>query len=117
MNLQTTFSVSLLCNGSPNQGEKVLVKEFQQATMMLSAPLHKGANLIHVSTDSAIRVRDINIALMTTPAVNHMKESRKWNYCSSNSSQCISGFPSLRINLSPFTKHFREGGYLNESID
>ena len=24
----TTFSVSLLCSGSPNQGEKVLVKEF-----------------------------------------------------------------------------------------
>ena len=78
--------------------------------MILSAPIHKGANLIHVSTDSAIRVRNINIALMTTPAVNHMKESRNWNYCSFNSSSGISGFPSLRINLLPFTKDFRGGG-------
>ena len=28
-----------------------------------------------------------------------------------------SGFPSTRINLSPFTKDFRGGEHLNESID
>ena len=28
-----------------------------------------------------------------------------------------SGFPSTRINLSPFTKDFRGGEQLNESID
>ena len=28
-----------------------------------------------------------------------------------------SGFPSIRINLSPFTKDFRGGEHLNESID
>ena len=28
-----------------------------------------------------------------------------------------SGFPSSRINLSPFTKDFRGGEQLNESID
>ena len=28
-----------------------------------------------------------------------------------------SGFPSTRINLSPFTKDFRGGEQLNESVD
>ena len=30
---------------------------------------------------------------------------------------CSSGFPSFRKNLSPFTKDFRGGEQLNESID
>ena len=40
----------------------------------------------------------------------------KLNYFPVWTIKAISGFPSARINLSPFTKDFRGGEQLNESL-
>ena len=49
--------------------------------------------------------------------LSHMACSITFNMLQVFDSSNNSGFPSTRINLSPFTKDFRGGEQLNESID
>ena len=47
---------------------------------------------------------------------SHMFSHIKFRKASAVTFLCSSGFPSTRINLSPFTKDFRGGEQLNESL-
>ena len=49
--------------------------------------------------------------------LSHMACSITFNMSPVYNPVANSGFPSTRINLSPFTKDFRGGEQLNESID
>ena len=77
-------------------------------------------NVTNVLKTSIFFVFVIAHALSRRNEIDHCPTSLAMT-CSTNSLAFrtfdISGFPSTRINLSPFTKDFRGGEQLNESID